>query len=141
VDNQPLPAAPKCVRARMIIEFADGSARYFEARDPGETEIKLLTEDDLIEQRYGYRYERPFLPADFLLADLAPFPGTRLAGVTLRLASRNPRYRVEIKEDSGEIPPELADKALPAIDRFAAYRAHPLRLLRPYLARIAGRQP
>jgi hypothetical protein len=128
--------ALKFVRARMIIEFADGSGRYFEAREPEETEVKLLTEDELIEQRYGYRYEQPFVPADLLLAGFAPTPGTRLAGATLRVSSRE--HLLQIREDSGEIPPELAEKAVPAIDRFVAYRAHPLRMLRPYLARIAG---
>jgi plasmid maintenance system antidote protein VapI len=130
--------APKVTRARMIIEFADGSARYFEARDPGEAEIRLLTEDDLTWERYGYRPDHVYLPADFLRTTLAPAPGTRLAGAVLRLSSWNPKYRIEIKADSGEIPPELAERALPAIDRFSAYRAHPLRMLRPYLARIAG---
>jgi len=32
--------APKVTRAQMIIEFEDGSARYFEAREPEEETVK-----------------------------------------------------------------------------------------------------
>lgn len=47
---------------------------------------------------------------------------------------------------NGEIPPELAERAAAAIDAVEGRLIvedldHPLVLLRPYLARIAGRQP
>lgn len=79
----------KVARGRLIIDFADGSARHFEARDPTQAEIKLLTVDDLIEQRYGYRPEPPF---DYL-THLLPSYGDQFGGVILRLACHPQRPR------------------------------------------------
>jgi hypothetical protein len=41
----------------------------------------------------------------------------------------------------GKIPPEVADRALRALDALAGERVGALWNLRPYLARIAGKQP
>jgi hypothetical protein len=127
--------AVKVTRARMIIELADGRAMYWEARDPLRAEVEHLRPDD----SYRGLELGPMdvsLAADWLGGGWFP----RQPRAALRITGGIP-WGVQILHDSGEIPPELAERALPAIDRFAAYRAHPLRQLAPYLARIAGKQP
>lgn len=133
-------AFPKVSRARMIIEFTDGSARHFEAAAPAEAEIRLLTVDDLIEERYGYRPDPPFLPAGYVTS-LPPAYGGRFGGVTLRLACHpaagGPPAHLRIEKESGEIPPELATRAIADIDALPVAQVA-LEEIRPYLARIAG---
>jgi hypothetical protein len=133
-------ACPKVARARLIIEFTDGSARHFEARAPAEAEIKLLTVDDLTEQRYGYRPDPPFFPADYTTR-LLPALGDRFGGVILRLACHpnglEPAAHLRIEEESGELPPELAERVVVAIDG-ALPPEGALLEIRPFLARIAG---
>jgi len=114
--------APKVTRARMIIEWANGSARYYEARDPEQAEVifEPLPED-----------------AGIIAPRAVTAVGLRIAG--------GPPWHVRIEPASGEIPPELAERAAEAIDAFEGRLIveeldHPLLLLRPYLARIAGRQ-
>lgn len=135
-------AFPKVSRARMIIEFTDRSARHFEASAPAEAEIKLLTVDDLAEERYGYRPEPPFFPAGYL-THLLPSYGDRFGGVILRLAcypnGLEPAAHLRIEQESGEIPPEVAERAVGVIDTLPAPEGA-LLALRPYLARIAGMQ-
>jgi hypothetical protein len=50
---------------------------------------------------------------------------------------------MEALADSGEIPPELAERTVNFIDGLGGFAVvdHPLAALYPYLARIAGRQP
>lgn len=126
--------APKVSRARMIIELADGRALYWEARAPQAAEVEHLTADPFC----GHEFASTPVDsvADWLSGDGWLPPQPRAA---LRITGGTP-WQIRIEHDSGEIPPELAERALPVIDRFSAYRAHPLRQLRPYLARIAGRQ-
>jgi hypothetical protein len=141
MDPMQLPV--KLSRGRMILDFADGSARHFEASEPVEAEIKLLTVDDLMEERYGYRLDPPFFAADYLTS-LMPSYGDRFGGVILRLACQprgiKPAAQLRIEQDSGEIPPELASRAVDIIDTMR-WPESVLLKLRPYLARIAGRQP
>lgn len=140
-DPQPIGPALKVTRARLIVDFADGSARHFEARDPTEAEIKLLTVDDLTEQRYGYRPDPPFFPAGS--SPSCPAFGGRFGGVILRLACHpsgiEPAAHLTIVQESGEIPPELAERAVEVIDSALSSEGALLEI-RPYLARIAGMQ-
>jgi hypothetical protein len=135
-------AGMKVARARMIIEFADGSARYFEAREPGTADIKLDTGEDV---------RRRVLGDDFMSAgtgmavtDLARVWGCDIEGATLRL-TWNPDYHLTIERDSGEIPPELAEAAAGQIEEVLLWHViadradNPLARLKPYLARIAGK--
>lgn len=108
------PEAPKVTRARMIIELSDGSARYYQALDP-----------ELVRLQHEYVVRGPAEPL------------IRIKGAS--------RWQVRIEQDSGEIPPELAERAAAAIAAVEGRLIledldHPLLLLRPYLARIAGRQ-
>jgi hypothetical protein len=56
-------------------------------------------------------------------------------------------WQVRIEEDSGEIPPELAQAAAEQIEDILLWHHivpdpdNPLARLKPYLARIAGKQP
>ena len=125
----------KVTRARMVIEFADGSARYFEAREPGIADIKVDTSQDVRRRVFG----DGFMPAGpgMLVADLTRRWGYQIEGVTLRL-TYNPDYHLTIEQDSGEIPPELAERAVADIDALPPAQIA-LDELRPYLARIAGK--
>lgn len=125
--------AVKVTRARMIIEFADGRATYYEARDPQTVEVEHLTD-----HYTGSEFDR--LPADAV----ADWPATgRWISPQLRAAFRitgNDMWRVRIEQDSGELPPALAERALDWIEA-CPVALGPIRVLLPYLARIAGRQP
>lgn len=117
--------APKVTRARMIIEFADGV---------------------------------PCIPKEVWLAidarlDVLPQPDSRFERDRWRMISREAVYAaapilagpVPLEQDSREIPPDLAERAASVIDAIEGRLIieeldHPLLLLRPYLARIAGRQ-
>lgn len=107
----------------MIIEFENGSAVYWAAREP-----------DLAE----------YAAVSALGSAAGGWPEARLAGeVTLRIVGGHP-WLVQSYRDSGEIPPDLADRAADAITAIEGRLVledldHPLSLLRPYLARIAGR--
>lgn len=129
------PEEPKVTRARMIIELADGSACYYETREPGETEI-------------SFTWPHPEDAGSARDALVTP----RLAcpeSVTLMIKGAPP-WGMEALADSGEIPPELAERAEGTIDALFGdgivdalfgdgVVGGPLRELRPYLARIAGR--
>jgi hypothetical protein len=118
----------------MIIEMTDGRAVYYEARDPDKAEARHL---HLTGDRWS---ELPPQPLD-VVADWVrgggSFPPQSRAELRIEGA---PSWQVRIEEDSGEIPPEVADRALRAMDALASDRVGALWDLRPYLARIAGRQ-
>lgn len=125
-------AVPKVVRARMIIELEDGRAVYWEARDPQLAEVEHLVADPLDPRELGT------LPAEAMADWLhggAWFPPQPQAA--LRITGGIP-WQVRIEKDSGEIPPALAEAAIPWIEGMTV-AVGPLRVLLPYLARIAGK--
>lgn len=117
--------APKVTRARMIIEMSDGRAVYWDARDPQKAEFESLAAESLT--------------WDDLLNGAEPLPPQPRAA--LRITGGIP-WLVQSYRDSGEIPPDLADRMVTFIDN--VMRSYPPdgtpAQLRPYLARIAGRQ-
>lgn len=117
----------KVTRARMVVELADGSALYWEARDP--TRIEVEHEPWLWIDGGG---AGP-VPADIS----AGYLPSLLATMTLRIHGSEDG-RIRLNRDSGEIPPELAERALDWIDGMKVM-VGPLQVLRPYLARIAGK--
>lgn len=120
---------PAPVRARMIIELADGRAIYWEARNPAlaEYETLPLPIPDIGGADVG-------LVSDWLIGAPMSMAGT----VALRIRGGHP-WQIRVMQDSGEIPPELAERAVGAIDTMLLPESALLQL-RPYLARIAGRQ-
>jgi hypothetical protein len=127
VDDQ----AVKVTRARMIIEFADGRALYWEARDPLKAEVEHLTADP-------GRMEFEAQPADVVADWLHNGWLSAQPRAALRITGGLP-WKVRIEQDSGEIPPELAEQALAWVDAMRPLPGGTLAQLRPYLARIAGR--
>ena len=114
--------AVKCTRARMIIELSDGRAVYWEARNPQEAGYESLAAESLT--------------WDGVLSDAAlrsPQPRA-----VLRITGGLP-WLIRVERDSGEIPPELADSVLEAIEGRLFHVEHPIYRLAPYLARITGR--
>jgi hypothetical protein len=129
----PAECRPGVTRARMIIETSDGRAVYFECRDPGETVLEVSHGLD----RMG--------PMDAALAvELPRYRPDPASSVELQIKRGRGPFEIEIRADSGEIPPEVAREALRRIDGVlaaevvATFDENPLRQLRPYLARIAG---
>jgi hypothetical protein len=106
----------------MIIEFTDGPTVYYEARDP---EVARLVTP---------------VPASSA-RDWAPSWERLASEVTLRIKGGGSR-QIWVMQESGEIPPELADQAVTVIDNLTLSfpPGGTLGELRPYLARIAGRQ-
>jgi hypothetical protein len=114
-------------RARLVIELADGRAVYWEARDPARAEFEHIP---------GRLPGPGTIPAN-MVADWLGGARFQAAGRASLLVEGGHPWQLRIEHDSGEIPPDVAARAVGEID---AMPGHRLIQLRPYLLRIAGLQ-